>query len=366
MSTASSKLSSTTSGGPKPDRQGDDAVALSVVAPCYNEQEVAREFHRRATAAVNELRITSYEIILVDDGSSDRTWSIIESIASTDAHVIGMRLMRNHGHQLAATAGLQISRGGRVLLIDADLQDPPELLGDMMAAMDGGADVVYGLRAVREGETWFKSVSASAFYRLLSKIAAVSIPKDTGDFRLMSRRVVDALGLMPERQRFIRGMVSWIGGQQVALPYERQARFAGQSKYPISRMLRFAIDAITSFSAVPLRMASYFGFLTAFVALLLLVYTIWRWSVGDAVVGWSSVMTAIVLFSAVQLIVLGIIGEYLGRLFQEAKARPLFLVDIVIAGKSEHVLPANFCSLDPAVRQDVWKAIQAADGVGSR
>lgn len=334
---------------------------ISIVAPCYNEQEVLSEFYRRATAVARDAVGDNYEIVLIDDGSTDGTWDIISNFAKVDPRLVGVRLMRNHGHQLAATVGLQVSQGRRVLLIDADLQDPPELLGAMMECMDKGADVVFGQRIRREGETWFKTATASTFYRLLTRITAVNIPRDTGDFRLMSRRVVEALGTMPERQRFIRGMVSWIGGRQVALPYERQARFAGQSKYPVSKMVRFAVDAITSFSAVPLRLASYLGFFAAFIALLLCVYTLSRWIAGDTVVGWSSVMTAIVLFSAVQLIVLGILGEYLGRLFQEAKGRPLFLIDSVISGQCQHTLPVNFCSLDPETRREVWKAVCSAE-----
>jgi hypothetical protein len=211
-----------------------------------------------------------------------------------------------------------------------------------MAAMDAGADVVFGQRTSREAETWFKRTTASLFYRLLAQLATEPIPRDTGDFRLMSRRVVDVLAAMPERQRFIRGMVCWVGGRQVALPYERHARHAGTSKYPLRKMARFALDAITSFSTIPLRLASYLGIAATALASLLLLFTLWRWLTGATVVGWASLMTAIVLFSAVQLIVLGIMGEYIGRLLQETKARPLFLVDTVLAGQQRHALPMDF------------------------
>jgi dolichol-phosphate mannosyltransferase len=334
--------------------------ALSIVTPCYNEEGGLPEFHRRASAAARDACGDDYEIILVDDGSADRTWPVIADLARRDPHVLGVRLMRNHGHQAAASAGLELSRGRRVMLIDADLQDPPELLGAMMREMNAGADVVFGQRTRREAESWFKRATAAAFYRLLVRLTAVPIPRDTGDFRLMSRRVVDALAAMPERQRFIRGMVSWVGGTQVALRYERAARFAGSSNYPLAKMLRFALDAITGFSAAPLRLASYCGLVAAVVGMLLLGFTLWRWAVGDTVAGWSSLMTVVVLFAGVQLLVLGIIGEYVGRLFQEAKGRPLFLVDTVVAGQARYALPMEFCSLGPTTRRELWNAIRDA------
>ena len=336
---------------------------MSIVAPCYNEEEVLPEFYRRATAAARGVCDDDYEIVLVDDGSRDGTWALIVDLADSDPRVVGVRLMRNHGHQAAATAGLDLCRGRRVLLVDADLQDPPELLRPMMAAMDRGADVVFGQRTRREAETWFKLATATLFYRLLGRLATVSIPRDTGDFRLMSRRVVDALAAMPERQRFIRGMVSWIGGTQVALPYERQARFAGSSKYPFYKMLRFAVDAITSFSATPLRLASYLGLGGVAVGFVLLLLTIWSWASGGTVAGWSSLMTVVVWFGSVQLIVLGMMGEYVGRLFQEAKGRPLFLVDTVLSGQKRHALPMEFSTLTADARRETWDRIRRPAGV---
>ncbi|MBK1657033.1 glycosyltransferase family 2 protein [Paracraurococcus ruber] len=348
--------SSSTSGG---------APAVSIVAPCYNEAECLREFHQRAAAAARGSCGDSFEIVLVDDGSRDGTWGLIEEIARQDPHVVGVRLMRNHGHQLAASAGLALARGGRVMLIDADLQDPPELLAPMMARMDEGADVVFGQRTARHAETWFKKATAFAFYRLLSRLAAVPIPRDTGDFRLMRRRVVDVLVAMPERQRFLRGLVSWVGGRQVALQYERQSRFAGHSKYPLRKMIQFAVDAITSFSVGPLRYATYLGLIAAGLGLLLLLYTLWQWVLGATVIGWSSTMTAIVVFGAVQLIVLGIQGEYVGRLFQEAKARPLFLIDRVVAGGADHRLPMEFSGLAPGMQREVWDAVRGLEVVAA-
>jgi dolichol-phosphate mannosyltransferase len=340
------------------DRQAA-ACALSVVAPCYNEQAGLAEFHRRASAAARAAAGEAHEIVLVDDGSSDGTWDAIEALSAADGHVVGVRLMRNHGHQLAATAGLAVARGARILLIDSDLQDPPELISQMMALMDAGADVVYGKRTLREGESWFKTASAAAFYRLLSRLANVPIPEDTGDFRLMSRRVVDVLLAMPERERFIRGMVSWIGGRQVPLHYERKARFAGSTKYELARMLRFAADAITSFSIVPLRLAVWLGLIVAGIAALLLVYTVWQWTNGHVVAGWSSTMTAIALFAGVQLIVLGIIGEYLGRLVHEAKGRPLFLIDRIAANGRSQSVPFEFSRLSRTAREEVLTRLPA-------
>jgi dolichol-phosphate mannosyltransferase len=336
------------------------AVALSVVSPCYNEQECLPEFHARVTAACHATVGDGYEIVLVDDGSTDATRQIVQALSQADGHVIGVHLMRNHGHQLAATAGLSVARGERILLIDADLQDPPELLGRMMELMDGGADVVYGKRAQREGETWFKRTSAAAFYRLLSRVANVPIPEDTGDFRLMHRRVVDVLLAMPERERFIRGMVSWIGGRQTPIVFTRDARRAGTTKYTLGKMLRFATDAVTSFSIAPLRCAVWLGVAVAGLATVLLAYTVWRWANGDVVAGWSSIMTAVALFSGVQLLVLGIIGEYLGRLVQESKGRPLFLIDSISAGGLSHPVPLQFSQMPRTARQRVLEPATTA------
>jgi polyisoprenyl-phosphate glycosyltransferase len=275
--------------------------------------------------------------------------------------VVGIRLMRNHGHQAAASAGLSFARGERVLLIDADLQDPPELLADMMRTMDEEeADVVFGQRIARAGESAFKLASAAVFYRLLSRLAAVPIPMDTGDFRLMRRRVVDALGAMPEQGRFLRGMVSWVGGRQVALRYERQPRHSGVSGYPLAKMARFAVDAITGFSTVPLRLATWLGFGSCVVAFGLFAATLAMWANNRTVLGWSSIMACIVFFGSVQLIVLGILGEYVGRLFQEAKRRPLFLIDRVENGGRSYALPPDFAALGPEARQKVWSATRAA------
>src|SRR5476651_456696 len=258
--------------------------ALSVVAPCYNEEGVLPEFVRRTAAVLDGLgqgKGISTEIVLVDDGSRDGTWAVITEAAAQDPRIVGVRLMRNHGHQLALTAGLSVCRGERVLIIDADLQDPPELLPDMIALMDQGADVVYGRRRKRAGESLFKRASAALFYRLIGRMTDVEIPSDAGDFRLLTRRVLDLLLAMPERHRFIRGMVAWIGGKQVPLLYDRDARAAGESKYPLGKMIRFAVDAITAFSVVPLMASMTIGWIMALVGLAFFAYSIVGWFLGD-------------------------------------------------------------------------------------
>lgn len=336
-------------------------LALTIVAPCYNEAEVLTELHRRVSASCLTAVGDSYEIIIVNDGSKDATWQITEQLSAKDRHLKGVNLMRNHGHQLAVTAGLALSEGQRVLLIDADLQDPPELLADMMKIMDLGADVVYGKRLSRAGESRFKTLTAFIFYRLLSRLTNVPIPEDTGDFRLMTRRIVDVLLAMPERGRFIRGMVSWVGGRQVPILYERASRYAGTTKYPFGKMIRFAADAITGFSTKPLRIAVWLGMSIAGLAGILLAYTVWQWTRGNVVDGWSSTMTAMSLFAGVQLIVLGIIGEYLGIVVEEVKCRPLYLLDSIVVNGRSHQVPLGM----PIRPWSTWKHSSAECAIGA-
>ena len=305
-------------------------IMLSVVVPCYNEWESVRELHRRVTAACGSTVDENYEIVLVNDGSSDDTWLALKELSERDPHVVAVQLARNYGHQVALSAGLQVCRGERTLILDADLQDPPELLPDMMALMDQGYDVVYGQRRQREGETLFKRASAATFYRLLNRLIDVRIPVDTGDFRLMSRKALMHLNAMPEQFRFVRGMVAWIGLRQAAFPYERAARFAGETKYPLKKMLRFAVDAITSFSVRPLRFASHIGIAFGLIGVVCLVYTVVSWFSGDVVPGWTSLTALVLILGSVQLTVLGIFGEYLGRMYIESKRRPLFIVDEIV------------------------------------
>jgi glycosyltransferase involved in cell wall biosynthesis len=305
--------------------------AVSVVAPCFDEEDVLPLFLSRIGGVLDSLGGTS-ELVLVDDGSNDRTWEIIEKAAVEDSRVVGVRLMRNHGHQLALTAGLSVCRGERVLVIDADLQDPPELLPDMMALMDDGADVVYGQRRRRAGESMLKRATAALFYRLIGRMTDLEIPRDTGDFRLITRRVLDLLIAMPERHRFVRGMVSWIGGKQVPLVYDRDSRAAGKSKYPFAKMLRFAADAITSFSMVPLRLSVILGWIMSGIGFAGAINSVYGALYGQTVPGWSSLMAAIGLLTGTQFLMLGIIGAYLGRLYDQSKGRPLFMIRDMVGG----------------------------------
>lgn len=316
-------------------------VALSVVVPCYGEEASLPALYNRVTRVCAETAGDDYEIVLVNDGSKDRTWPLIALLAESDRHVVGVNLSRNHGHQIALTAGLAICRGGRILVLDADLQDPPELLPEMLRLMDAGADVVYGRRIERQGESPFKRWSASLFYRLLGALAEIEMPPDAGDFRLISRRALDVLNSMPEQHRFVRGMVTWIGFTQVALPYRREPRAHGTSKYPLSRMIAFATDAITAFSVRPLRLSSGLAVLFALMGLLVMAYAIYSWRTGVAVAGWTSLMCVVLIMGSAQLFVLGIFGEYLGRLAVESKRRPLYVVKEIRSMAAEEPLAAQ-------------------------
>lgn len=316
-------------------------VALSVVVPCHNEAACLDELHRRASAVCREHGGASYEIVLVNDGSTDDTKARLFALAAGDPHVVAIDLARNYGHQLALSAGLEFCRGERILVIDADLQDPPELLGPMLAKMDEGYDVVYGVREEREGESWFKLTTAALFYRLLGKLADIEIAANAGDFRLMNRRTLDCLIAMPERFRFIRGMVSWIGLRQAPFPYVRERRYAGETHYPLRKMLLLAIDAMTSFSVAPLRFASYLGLGFGLLGFGLLCFTLISWALGDVMPGWTSLASIILILGSVQLLVLGVFGEYLGRMYMEAKRRPLFIVNEIAGGNHAAVRPSG-------------------------
>jgi len=305
-------------------------VAVSVVAPCFNEEGSVGELVKRVRAVCQKTVGESYEIVLVNDGSEDNTWSVISWLAYEELDIVAVNLARNYGHQLALSAGLQVCSGDRILIIDADLQDPPELLPKMMKLMDAGADVVYGQRASRSGETAFKKATATAFYKFLNCMVDVNIPRETGDFRLMSRRTLDILNSMPENHRFIRGMVSWIGLRQEPLRYERQARFAGETNYPLAKMLRLAVDAITGFSTTPLRLASSFAVGGFIAAVTLILFAIYQWALGNVVPGWTSLILVVLILSSAQFIVLAVFGEYLGRLYMESKRRPLFIIDQIV------------------------------------
>jgi glycosyltransferase involved in cell wall biosynthesis len=303
-----------------------DRCALSVVIPVYNEEAGLDALVARVSAAAREIFAEDYEFILINDGSKDASWAKICAHAERDPRIVAINLARNHGHQLALTAGLNHVRGELVFVLDADLQDPPELLGPMLAKLREGHDVVYGQRIKRHGETAFKRGTAALFYRMLGKMVDTHIPPDTGDFRLMTRRVVEQLNAMPERYRFIRGLVSFIGFSQVPYPYERDARYAGETNYPLRKMVALAIDAVTSFSVVPLRFASHLGMLFGIAGLVSLGLIVGVWFEGGTVQGWASLAALILIMGSVQLLVLGVFGEYLGRMYMEGKHRPLFII----------------------------------------
>lgn len=325
---------------------------LSIVIPCFDEEESLPELVRRVLDVCTDHVSGAFEIVLVDDGSKDGTRDLIRGYAASHIEIVGVFLSRNYGHQIALTAGLRLCKGDRVLVLDADLQDPPELLPDMMALMDQGADVVYGKRIERKGETAIKRASAHLFYRLLNRLIDINIPTDTGDFRLMSRRALDALNEMPEQHRFIRGMVSWIGFNQVPLEYVRESRFAGETKYPFRKMLGFAMDAIAGFSILPLRLSIYLGFICAAFGVVLLAYTAYSYLSGIAIQGWTTLMSVVLILVSGQLLVLGVIGEYLGRLYMQSKQRPLFIVEEIVghsAGTESDVVAkdASVARLEP-------------------
>jgi len=315
-----------------------DLPAISIVVPCFDEEEILARTLARLHASAGETGLP-YEIVLVDDGSRDGTWAVIAAEARRDRRVRGVRLSRNFGHQMALTAGLERARGENVLVIDADLQDPPELLGVMLARRREGFDIVYGQRRSRAGETWFKRASAKVFYRLIGYLAEVEIPPDTGDFRLMSRRAVDAFLLLPESSRFIRGMIAWIGYPQTPVLYDREARTAGKTKYSLGRMLRFSADAVTGFSIKPLRVATLASVALLSAALLITLWALLTWFNHGTVRGWTSLIVTILLVGGVQTLILGIIGEYMGRLFIEMKRRPLYLVRHDTAVDDSHHTP---------------------------
>jgi len=307
---------------------------LSVVAPVYNEAETLRELHLRITAAVAPLG--EYEVVLVDDGSGDGSWSVLLELAGLDPHLRLLRLSRNFGHQAALSAGLDAARGDAVVLMDADLQDPPEVIPELVAKWDEGYDVVYAIRESRAGESRARLATASLFYRLFRRIARTPIPENAGDFRLLSRRATNAIVAMPERARFLRGMTTWIGYRQTGVTYARDPRYAGESKYPVSKSLRLAVDALTSFSTAPIKLVTAVGFALVVFCVGVLVWTFYvRFFTAHPAQGWTSVIAVVLLLGGVQLLSLGVIGQYVARIFEESKQRPLYLVDEVIDGVRE-------------------------------
>lgn len=300
---------------------------VSVVVPVFNEEEIVGLFYERMTKVLSNLDGLSWEIVFVDDGSRDGSYAKLSELAGSDPHVSVLKFSRNFGHQIAITAGVDEARGDCVVVIDADLQDPPEVIPAMVDLWRQGYDVVYGVRSEREGETAAKLMTASMFYRVLGRLTNVHIPANVGDFRLMSRRVVEQLRLLREKDRFVRGLVSWLGFRQTGVTYHRQARQAGVTKYPLGKMIKFAFDGITSFSTAPLKLATWTGYLAALLAVLYLLSVFVQRALGYTVEGWATIMVAMLFLGSVQLICLGILGEYLGRIFNEVKPRPMYVIE---------------------------------------
>jgi len=303
---------------------------LSVVVPCYNEGLVIEETYRRVASVCQGIP-HPYEIIVVNDGSSDGSWSKLEKLCACDPNLVAVNLSRNYGHQLALSAGLHFASGERILIMDADLQDPPELLGEMLAKMDQGAEVVYAQRRSRTGDALLKRLFCAVYYRILRTLSDGPIQLDSGDFRLINRRVADIIAAMPERHRFIRGMVSWVGFRQEPVFYDRDARFAGETKYPFGKLVRLAIDGLISSSLKPLKFGFFVGGAAVVVSALLGFYALGSWLfINKTPQGWTSILLAVVFFGGLQLLILGILGEYVGRTFEQTRGRPLFLVDKVL------------------------------------
>jgi polyisoprenyl-phosphate glycosyltransferase len=299
---------------------------LSLVLPIYNEEAVIPELHRQLQDFLAKLGLSA-EVVFVNDGSRDRSMDMLRDIATGETRYGVVAFARNFGHQAAITAGIDYARGEAVVVMDADLQDPPEVVLQMVAKWRQGFDVVYGRRRGRAGESWFKLVTARCFYRLFAAMIPIEVPLDTGDFRLMSRRVVVALRELREAHRFVRGMVAWVGFKQAEVLYDRPGRFAGETKYPLRKMLRFALDGITSFSILPLRFSTYLGMLTSLGSVGVVAYALLsKYLYHQAVPGWTALMIIVTLFASVQLLMIGILGEYVGRIYEEVKRRPLYVV----------------------------------------
>ena len=302
-------------------------IRYSIIVPLYNEELVIEETYKRLTEVMARTG-EAYELVFVNDGSRDKTEQLAKQIIEKDKHVCLINFSRNFGHQTAISAGMDNARGQAVVVIDADLQDPPEVILQMIEKWKEGYDVVYGKRLARKGETVFKKVTAKVFYRFLSSLTNIDIPTDTGDFRLIDRKVCDAMKTIKEKNRYIRGLVSWVGFKQTSVEYVREERFAGETKYPLKKMLKFASDAVTSFSDKPLRIAAYLGNTISIASFLYLLYVVIRkLTVGDFGEGWASIVAISLFFNGIILVVLGIIGEYIGRIYDECKNRPLYIID---------------------------------------
>jgi dolichol-phosphate mannosyltransferase len=309
---------------------------ISIIVPMYSEEKVARTCYDRLKTVMDEHQI-NYEFIFINDGSTDKTIDILKEIAKENDRTKVIDFSRNFGHQNAVTAGIDNALGEAMIIIDADLQDPPELIPQMITKWKEGYDVVYGKRKLRKGETWFKLLTAKYFYRFLNYMTDIEIPKDTGDFRLIDRKVAEVFKKMSERNRFIRGMIAWIGFRQTYIEYERDKRFAGETKYPLKKMIKFASDGIVSFSSKPLRIVTVFGFVTVFISICLLIYSIFVKLMGNHIqLGWTSLIVAISFFSGIQLLAIGIIGQYVARIYDESKNRPIYIIKDTMNIESEN------------------------------
>lgn len=299
----------------------------SVIIPLYNEEEVVKECIKRVTAVCEKLD-GKYEIIFVNDGSSDRTEEIVRKACAQNPSLKLINFSRNFGHQIAITAGMDHAFGDAVIVMDADLQDPPEVIPELIEKFHEGYDVVYAVRSKRKGETFFKKLTSKIFYRFLRYMCSIDIPVDTGDFRLISKKVADVMRTLTEKNRYVRGLVSWVGFKQTAVEYVREERFAGETKYPFKKMLKLSIDGITSFSSKPLTMSKNLGYLTAFAGFVYMVIVlIQKFALNRTVQGWASLVVLMLIIGGVQLIMLGVIGEYIARIFDESKNRPLYIID---------------------------------------
>ncbi|MGW8446244.1 glycosyltransferase family 2 protein [Bacillus wiedmannii] len=299
---------------------------ISVVVPMYFEEEVAQECYNRLKSVMLQNDI-NYEFVFVNDGSTDRTMEILSEIAANDYRTKIVNFARNFGHQIAVTAGIAAAKGDAIVIIDADLQDPPEVIPELIAKWEEGYEVVYAKRKQRKGETWFKLLTAKYFYKFLNYMSDIDIPKDTGDFRIIDRKVADVFNQMTERNRFIRGMMSWVGFRQTYVEYERDERFAGETKYPLKKMIKFASDGIIAFSTKPLRIVMTLGLLSVLISIIVLLYTITVKIIGTGTqTGWAFIMVAITFFSGIQLLGLGIVGQYIARIYDESKNRPIYIV----------------------------------------
>jgi polyisoprenyl-phosphate glycosyltransferase len=309
-----------------------DRPLISIVSPVYQEEDGIEEFHRRVSSALDGLPDLDFEFVYVNDGSTDRSFELLQSIVAGDPRVRVVDLSRNFGHQVALSAGVDHARGAAVVVIDSDLQDPPEVIPEMIERWRKGFKVVYGVRASRSGETRFKLLSSKVYYGLIDRISEVPLPRQAGDFRLLDRAVVDVLARMPERNRYVRGMVAWVGFPQSAVEYERDPRYAGETKYTLRRMVRLGLDGVTSFSERPLRLATQLGLVVT-----VLAFGFAAWTIGASIVdpdgtsrGWPSLMAVVLFLGGVQLLCIGVLGEYLGRVYRETKGRPLYVVGGIV------------------------------------